>query len=223
MRAALPAAAIAVCAGVALAGAGTGGLLLARHAGTAQRPAARASIPVLPGLAADVPAVPALPALPARSARQAARQAARPVSLVIPAISVSTSLIRLGLTSAGTLQVPSSASVAGWYTGSSRPGAVGPAVIVGHIDSYTGPGVFFRLIQLRPGDQIYVRRADSTTVLFSVTSVQTYSKDQFPARAVYGPTPDPELRLITCGGAFDPSRHAYLSNLVVFATLSAEA
>ena len=223
MRAAWPAAAIAVCAGVALAGAGTGGLLLARHVGTTQRPAALASVPVPPGLTADVPAGPAVPAVPARSARPAARQAARPVSLVIPAISVSTSLIRLGLTSAGTLQVPSSASVAGWYTGSSRPGAIGTAVIVGQIDSYPGPGVFFRLIQLRPGDQIYVRRADSTTVLFSVTSVQTYSKDQFPERAVYGPTPDPELRLITCGGAFDPSRHAYLSNVVVFATLSAGA
>jgi sortase (surface protein transpeptidase) len=113
--------------------------------------------------------------------------------------------------------VPDSTSVAGWYTGSSRPGAVGPAVIVGHIDSRVGPGVFYRLAGLRRGDRVYVRRADGTLAAFRVTSVSTYPKDAFPTQAVYGPTPDAELRLITCGGAFDPSTGSYLSNVVVYA------
>jgi sortase (surface protein transpeptidase) len=143
---------------------------------------------------------------------------AAPVALTIPLIGVTTKLIKLGLASDGSLQVPTTTSVAGWYTGSPRPGAIGSAIIVGHIDSVSGPGVFFRLSELRKGDQVYVRRANGTLVKFLVTTVQQYLKDQFPTRAVYGPTPDAELRLITCGGAFDYATGHYLSNIVVYAT-----
>lgn len=139
------------------------------------------------------------------------------MSLTIPKIDVSSKLIRLGLTATGALQVPSTTAIAGWYTGSSRPGALGPAIIDGHIDSHLGPGIFFRLIELDKGDRIYVRRADGTLAVFSVTDVHVYAKDAFPTKAVYGPTPDAELRLITCGGAFDPARKSYLSNVVVYA------
>jgi LPXTG-site transpeptidase (sortase) family protein len=118
----------------------------------------------------------------------------------------------------GALQVPSSTSVAGWYTGSPRPGGIGSAIIVGHIDSLSGPGVFYRLSELHRGNDVYVKRTDGTTVEFRVTSVQTYLKDQFPTQTVYGPTPDAELRLITCDGAFDAATHHYLSNIVVYAT-----
>ena len=89
---------------------------------------------------------------------------------------------------------------------------------MGHIDSLSGPGVFFRLPELRRGDDVYVKRADGTTVEFRVTLVQTYLKDYFPTQTVYGPTPDAELRLITCGGAFDYATGHYLSNIVVYAT-----
>ncbi|MDQ2814050.1 MAG: class F sortase, partial [Actinomycetota bacterium] len=144
--------------------------------------------------------------------------AASPVSLTIPLIGVKTSLIRLGLQSNGALQVPRTTSVAGWYTGSPRPGAVGSAIIVGHVDSKTSIGVFFRLNTLSRGDKVYVRRADGTLVMFQVTSVRTYLKGQFPTQSVYGPTPDAELRLITCGGTFDSTTGHYLSNIVVYAT-----
>jgi LPXTG-site transpeptidase (sortase) family protein len=110
------------------------------------------------------------------------------------------------------------ASVAGWYTGSPRPGSIGSAIIVGHIDTTKGPAVFYRLNTLTSGDKIYVKRADGTVVEFRVTSVQTYLKDHFPTEDVYGPVPDPELRLITCGGAFDSATRHYLSNIVVYAT-----
>jgi sortase (surface protein transpeptidase) len=143
---------------------------------------------------------------------------ARPVSLIIPVIGVRTRLIRLGVTRAGALQVPASTAVAGWYTGSPRPGAIGSAVIAGHIDSYRGPGVFFRLRLLRPADRIYVRRADGTLALFRVTAVRTYLKDHFPTRAVYGPAPGAQLRVITCGGTFDHALGSYLSNVVVYAS-----
>ena len=139
------------------------------------------------------------------------QRTAEPVSLTIPAIGVRTKLVHLGLNSNGTLQVPSSTAVAGWYTGSVRPGATGAAVIAGHVDSRTAVGVFYWLRTLRPGDRVYVKRADGTLAVFTVTSVRTYAKDQFPTAAVYGPVPDAELRLITCGGTFPTGRPAITS------------
>ena len=145
--------------------------------------------------------------------------APRPTALDIPAIGVRTRLVRLGLTSAGTLQVPRSTAVAGWYTGSPRPGEPGSAVIAGHIDSDRGPGVFYRLAELKPGNLVYVQRGRGRLAVFEVTAVRTYLKSKFPTAAVYGPVPDSELRLITCGGTFDPASGHYLSNVIVFATL----
>jgi LPXTG-site transpeptidase (sortase) family protein len=151
--------------------------------------------------------------------RPAPAPVAVPVSLSIPAIGVQTKLVRLGLEANGTLQVPSTTAVAGWYTGSPRPGATGAAVIAGHVDSYLGPGIFFRLRQLKPGQLVYVKRADGTLAVFRVTRVKQYEKTSFPTEAVYGPVPDAELRLITCGGAFDYTTRHYLSNVVVSAVL----
>jgi sortase (surface protein transpeptidase) len=207
-------AAIVFAAGLMMIAAGTVGLLLTRHPTPAMRP-----------LPAGMDAVSA-PSGPIVAPPQATRPqrsgwtapVATPASLTIPLIGVKTRLITLGLTSGGALQVPSSTTVAGWYTGSPRPGAIGPAIIVGHVDSLTGPGVFYRLSELRVGDRVYVRRADGTLVEFRVTVVQTYLKDHFPSEAMYGPIPDAELRLITCGGAFDAATGHYLSNVVVYAT-----
>ena len=203
-----PAAALALAAGLAVIAGGTAGLLLTRHSTLAMRPVA-AGLSALPAPTGPIVAPPQS-AVP--------KPVAAPVSLIIPLIGVQTQLITLGLTSAGELQVPSSTSVAGWYTGSPRPGAIGSSIIVGHIDSLAGPGVFYRLSELTVGDKVYVRRTDGTLVEFRVTSVQTYLKDRFPTLHVYGPVPDPELRLITCGGAFDAATGHYLSNVVVYAT-----
>jgi len=148
------------------------------------------------------------------------QQAPRPVWLTIPAIGVKAPVVTLGLNRNGTLQVPSSTTVVGWYTGSPRPGATGSAVIAGHVDSRSGPAVFFWLRRMHRGERIYVRRADGTLAVFTVTAVRIYAKSRFPTATVYGPVPDAELRLITCGGTFDYARHSYLSNVVVYARLS---
>ena len=206
-------AAIAFAAGLVVIVGGTAGLLLTRHSIPVLRPvasgAAASGVVALPAPAGSIVA-------PPQSAQPAL--VASPVSLTIPLIGVKTDPITLGLAQGGAMQVPSSTTVAGWYTGSPRPGAVGSAIIVGHIDSETGPGVFYRLSDLRSGDDVFVKRADGTTAEFRVTSIQTYLKDHFPTQTVYGPTPDAELRLITCGGAFDAATHHYLSNIVVYAT-----
>jgi sortase (surface protein transpeptidase) len=201
-------AAIAFAAGLVVIVGGSAGLLLTRHPTPALRP-----------VAAGVAALPA-PAGPIVAPPQSAQPTpvASPVALTIPLIGVKTSLITLGLAQGGAMQVPSSTTVAGWYTGSPRPGSIGSAIIVGHIDSQTGPGVFYRLSELRSGDDVFIKRADGTTAQFRVTSIQTYLKDRFPTAEVYGPTPDAELRLITCGGAFDSATRHYLSNIVVYAT-----
>jgi hypothetical protein len=195
---------VTLAAGLILAGAGAAGLLMARHPAAPQWNPAAAPIPAPVGPIAAV-------------AQPQSAGVALPVTLTIPAIGVQTRLVHLGVTAAGTLQVPSSTAVAGWYTGGPRPGAIGPAVIAGHIDSHVGPGIFFRLSQLRPGDRVYVRRADGSLALFRITAVRSYAKDHFPTLAVYGPTPDAELRLITCGGIFDPKLGSYLSNTVAYA------
>jgi sortase (surface protein transpeptidase) len=202
-----PAAMLSLAVGLVVIAGGAAGLLLTRHPAQLVRPVA--GVAALPAPTGPIVA-------PPQSADP--RPVSRPVSLTIPLIGVRTRLITLGLTASGALAVPSSTAVAGWYTGSPRPGAIGSAIIVGHIDSLTGPGVFYRLAELRPGDKVYVERADRTLVEFRVTSIQTYLKDRFPTQAVYGPTPDPELRLITCGGAFDYAAGHYLSNIVVYAT-----
>jgi sortase (surface protein transpeptidase) len=145
-------------------------------------------------------------------------EGARPRSLAIPAIEVDTPLEPLGLTTSGALHVPSRPGEAGWFDAGPAPGAPGPAVLVGHVDSLTGPAVFSRLSLLRVSDVIRVTLDDGRSVRFQVTSVQRYPKSRFPTAAVYGPRPDPQLRLITCGGTYDG--HTYLDNVVVYARLT---
>jgi sortase (surface protein transpeptidase) len=142
------------------------------------------------------------------------------VRVTIARIGVSSSLTRLGRAADGTVEVPSSWGQAGWYASGTRPGDPGSAVILGHVDSKTGPAVFYRLRELRPGDLVTVGRADGSTVGFRVTRTAQYPKAAFPTADVYYPTLEPELRLVTCGGTFDPSTGHYRSNVIVFAELA---
>jgi hypothetical protein len=143
-----------------------------------------------------------------------------PVRLVIPAIGVATPLVRLGLEADGVMQVPTDFGRAGWFDGGPRPGQLGPSVIAGHVDSRTGPAVFYRLRELRPGQVVVVERADGTRLRFVVSHARSFPKDRFPTAEVFGPVPSAELRLITCGGEFDRARGSYRDNLVVFAGLA---
>ncbi|HEY3008984.1 MAG TPA: class F sortase [Micromonosporaceae bacterium] len=139
-----------------------------------------------------------------------------PTRVRIPAIGVDTALEALHLDGSGTLAAPHDFGKAGWYADGTLPGDTGPAVVAGHVDSKRGPAVFFRLPQLRPGDLIEVERG-GRWLPFRVVSSGWYPKTDFPTAAVYGPTPTPQLRLVTCGGEFDRSLHSYTDNLVVYA------
>ena len=203
---------------VLLAAVAVAGLLVPGCGGPARSPAAAPA----PG---GGPATAAQPRLPPgvsgfRSVRTYDRPAP-PVRLWIPAIAVSTRLVRLGRLSDGSLEVPHAWNKAGWFDRGPRPGQPGPAVILGHVDSTAGPAVFFRLRELRPRDIVRVGLADGRILVFRVQRVKRYPKDRFPAEAVYFPTLNRELRLITCGGTFDYASRNYRDNIVVYATLAA--
>ena len=144
---------------------------------------------------------------------------APPTRIRIPALHVDSRLDALDLQADGTVAVPERTEVAGWYRRGPRPGQPGPAVILGHVDSRTGPGVFADLRTARPGTLVRVDRADGSSVTFRVTKVSRVPKDRFPTDLVYAPTLDPSLRLVTCGGSFDRTRGSYRDNVIAFADL----
>ncbi|HEX2312516.1 MAG TPA: class F sortase, partial [Thermomonospora sp.] len=161
------------------------------------------------------------PAVP--SPGRAAGQAADPVRVRVPAIGVSARVIPLGLDGRGRLAAPRGYHEVGWNEAGPEPGEPGAAVMAGHVDSRSGPAVFYRLRRLRPGDRVHIDRADGTTVTFVVRRSARYPKDRVPDREVYGSGGTPQLRLITCGGKFDRSRRSYRDNVVVFLDLAETA
>lgn len=125
----------------------------------------------------------------------------------------------LALNEDRTIEVPKSYEKVGWYELGVSPGEIGPAIVLGHVDSYEGPAVFYNLRELEKGDEIYIEREDGTTLVFEVVEKERYDQDVFPTQRVYGDTAAPELRLITCIGTYDHGTQRYSHNLVVYATL----
>ena len=207
MRSRVPAAVVALGLGLLLAG-------------CSASPAAR---PAPAGTAAAAPAAAAARAAglqdPVSDGAPADRET-RPVRIRIPAIGVDASLLDLERDRDGVLEAPPSNELdkAGWYAGGTVPGDTGPAVIAGHVDWVDRIAVFHRLAELHQGDRIEVVMDDRSVVRFAVDSVRSVPKSRFPTKAVYGPTPDPQLRVITCGGPWDQARDIYSENVVVFAS-----
>ncbi|MGI4894129.1 MAG: class F sortase, partial [Janthinobacterium lividum] len=215
----------AVVAGFVLAGVLGGGVALALGGGESPDPP-RPSTPVtvpLPTTSALTPETTPTPTTPVSTTPTSTTPGtvADPVSVAVPRIGVDTPLVRLGIAADGSLEVPGRGEFdrAGWLASGPAPGARGPAVIAGHVDSTTGPAVFYRLRELRPGDEVDITRADASTAVFVVDDVQQVGKDEFPTTAVYGPRPGPVLRLITCGGEFDHATGHYEDNVIAFASL----
>jgi hypothetical protein len=142
-----------------------------------------------------------------------------PVSLSIPSIGLSVPLGEVGLNSNDTIRPPDNYQIPGWYRLGPSPGQRGSAVILGHVDTYKGPAVFFKLRTLKPGAQVNVTLADNVVVHFEVRQIAMYLKADFPTELVYGSHGFSGLQLITCGGNFDPVTGHYLSNVVVYTAL----
>jgi sortase (surface protein transpeptidase) len=137
--------------------------------------------------------------------------------ILVPRVGIDAPVIPLGLDPSGELEAPADTRDTGWFTEGPEPGERGPAVIAGHLDSLTGPAVFYRVRELAASDVIVVERVDGSRVEFVVSRIEQHAKSAFPTDAVYRPTEGSELRVITCGGAFDRSTGHYLDNVIVFA------
>lgn len=141
---------------------------------------------------------------------------ARPTTIAIPAIGVAARIVPVGLNADRSMEVPEF-GLAGWYTEGPRPGQPGPAVVVAHVDSREGPDVFYRLRELRRGDAITIRRADGTSQRWVMASSEQTPKDDLPIARIWNATNRPVLRLVTCGGTFDPAIGHYADNVIVYA------
>ncbi|MFG3689921.1 class F sortase [Micromonospora sp. NPDC047740] len=162
---------------------------------------------------------------PTQRADESARApstASRPVSLAVPAIKVTAPITPVGQAKDGSVDVPplSQHNQTGWYDRGPVPGEPGRAIIVGHVDTKSGPAVFYHLRELKPGDRIEVTRADHSVVTFTVDTVEHFDKANLPADRVYGDDGPPGLRLITCGGEWLGGRSGYADNVIAFASLA---
>lgn len=144
-----------------------------------------------------------------------------PVSIRARSVRIDAQIHSVGNTPSGAIDVPTGGRFdeAGWYEKGPSPGEYGPAVIVGHVDSGTGPSVFHQLSRLRPGNRVEVTRADGSVAVFEVNSVKRFDRDNLPADQVFGDFSRPALRLITCGGRWVGGTTGYADNVVVFASL----
>ncbi|MFF5638692.1 class F sortase [Streptomyces sp. NPDC012825] len=144
-----------------------------------------------------------------------------PLRLRIPKIGVDAPFTDLQIGPSGALEAPPAddTNLVGWHASGTSPGEQGTALIAGHLDTATAPAVFARLGELGAGDTFDVARADGTTAVFLVDSVESFHKNDFPDRRVYDDTSEALVRLITCAGAYDRTAKDYTENLVVFARL----
>lgn len=160
------------------------------------------------------------PAFEKSSTTQQSLSPSEPIRVRIPAIGVDAAIVTVGQNADGTLQTPSLFDHnVGWYRLGPTPGEVGPSIMVGHVDNYKGPSVFWRLAELRPGDTIEVSRKDGQIVTFQVASAEQFDQNAFPTEKVYGNIDNAGLRLITCGGTFNQDTGRYTHNTVILADM----
>jgi hypothetical protein len=177
-----------------------------------------AAEPVNPYFQADAAAPPPVPILPAAPAMQPST----PVRLVIPKLGVNAPVSSVGLDKQGAIEVPpiSNTNLVGWYRSGPTPGEAGPAIMLGHKDTRSGSAVSTRLEEIRNGDVVEVHRKDGIIAVFTVDGLEQAGKTTFPTQRVYGESPSPQLRLITCGGTYDHSTGHYIDNVIAYATMT---
>jgi sortase (surface protein transpeptidase) len=210
---------------VPAAAVGLGALLIhnSLESPTDLKPQTRPAVvaPSSPTTTAPASATPSAPAVGAATAADRALPRSVPTRLSIPEIAVDAPFTDLSIGESGQLDAPpaNDSNLVGWFRDGASPGERGSSIVVGHVDTKTGPAVFARLATLQSGSVVNITRADGIVASFKVDSVDTFSKAAFPDDRVYGDTASPQLRLITCGGAYNHNAQDYEDNVVVFAHL----
>jgi hypothetical protein len=197
------------------------GILLIHNSVGAPSDAKPPARPVIAAPAAPVPDAAAAPT--SRPGAGMTLPRAEPTRLIIRSIAVDAPFMPLSIGASGQLDSPppTDGNLVGWFQKGVTPGEPGAAIVAGHVDTKSGPGVFLYLGSVGPGTLVDVAREDGSVVTFAVDSVESFSKTDFPDDRVYGDTPDPQLRLITCGGEYDKKAKDYKENVVVFAHMVA--
>ncbi|WP_107484611.1 class F sortase [Streptomyces sp. MJM1172] len=222
---------------VPLAGAALATLLLAGCGGSdtaapaapqgqapqAAAPAAGGAAPSGKAAASGRPASPGAGAQSGSAPAKGTLTRSEPQKISIPSLGLSSSLETLRQNTDGTMQTPKDPGLAGWYEPGPTPGSQGPAIIAGHVTWNGAAAVFQKLKTMKAGDTIKVTRQDNKTATFTVDRVAEYPKAEFPTLEVYKNLDYAGLRLVTCGGDFDPKKHYYDSNVVVFARMTGSA
>lgn len=188
-----------------LAALAVGLVLLAGCGSIAPAPGQESVEPTTPSLTSTVPVV-----------------VSKPTKLIIPSIGASSSAFTpSGLNPDGSPAVPSldDPKQASWYDKGPVPGQIGPALILGHIDGHKIEGVFFHLRDIKINDLVEIDYEDGSVKHFKVTDKIQVKKSEFPAQKLFAFVPDAQLRLVTCGGDFDPVAHSYKDNWIVSAVL----
>ncbi len=143
-----------------------------------------------------------------------------PSRLIIPRLGLDAPIESVGLTEGRDMAAPSSPSLVSWYRYGTRPGEPGSAVIAGHLDSATGPAVFWRLGKLRNGDRVTVMDSAGGKRMFTVTGNEHVDGSDPPVERIFGGGNGRRLNLVTCGGAWDGERRQYEERLVVYTELA---
>ncbi len=159
-----------------------------------------------------------LPTSPATTGSTIYTRAIQPYRLVMPTIDVDAKIVEVGIDRAGGMEVPAVGKV-GWYKFGPLPGASGPSVLVSHVSWDGTKGAFYSLKKVKAGDEFQVYNSDGDFATFQVDSVVTILKTKLPTEDIWNKTDQPVIRLITCGGKYDPETNHYLSNVIVYAHL----
>lgn len=138
-----------------------------------------------------------------------------PSRMIVPALGIDAPIVPVGLEPSGIMASPPDGHLIGWYEPGPRPGEPSNAVLDGHADWSGQPAVFWRLKELKAGDEIVVRSGLDLRFRYVVTDVKQYRAEEAPLDEVFGATPEPTLTLITCGGEFDRGRREYEDRIVV--------
>jgi hypothetical protein len=146
----------------------------------------------------------------------------KPTRISISSLGVRADVVEVGKADDGSIAPPveDPARTVGWYGLGPTPGEPGTAVMVGHVDTDSRPGVFHNLREIRAGKLIEVSRKDRRVATFRVDSVESFPKDAFPADRVLVHSDVPRLALVTCGGEWVGGETGYADNIIVFAHLA---